>query len=96
VLLSPFSIIYAYCLSCIVIRLEMSVSPLPYVSFVDGASHSTHNLASIVWAIYMPTDELISLRGIFLGCATNNIAEYNAVIELLTKAISLEIHRLVF
>jgi ribonuclease HI len=95
VFLSLFSMIFAYCLSCIVLGLQMSVSPLPYVGFVDGASHSTQNLASVAWEIYMPTDELISLRGICLGRATNNIVEYSAVIELLTEAISLGIHHLV-
>jgi ribonuclease HI len=61
----------------------------------DGASRSTQNLASTAWAIYAPTNELISLHGVFLGRATNNIAEYSAVIELLTNAISLGIRRLV-
>jgi ribonuclease HI len=40
-------------------------------------------------------DELISLHGIFLGHATNNIVEYNAVIELLTDAISFGICHLI-
>jgi ribonuclease HI len=40
-------------------------------------------------------DELISLRGIFLGRATNNIAEYSAVIELLANSNSLGIHHLI-
>jgi ribonuclease HI len=86
---------YLLCLSCIVLDLQMSTLPLPYVGFVDGASHSTQNLASVAWEIYMPTDELISLHGICLGRATNNITEYSTVIELLTEAISLGIHRLV-
>ena len=73
----------------------MSELSLPYVGFADGASRSTQNLASAAWAIYTPTNELISLRGVCLGRATNNIAEYSAVIELLVDAISLGIHRLV-
>jgi ribonuclease HI len=40
-------------------------------------------------------NELISLHGVFLCRATNNIAEYNAVIELLTNVVSLGIHHLV-
>jgi ribonuclease HI len=68
---------------------------LPYIGFVDNASHSTQNLASVAWAIYAPTDELTSLRGIFLVRATNNIAEYIAFIELLTGAISFGIHHLI-
>jgi ribonuclease HI len=73
----------------------MSVSSLPYIGFVDGASHNTQNLASISWAIYAPTNELISLHGVFLGHATKNIAEYNAVIELLTDVVSLGIYHLI-
>ena len=74
---------------------QMSESSLPYIGFTDGASHSTRNLASTAWAIYTPTNKLVSLRGVCLGCATNNIAEYSTVIELLVDAISLEIHHLV-
>jgi ribonuclease HI len=73
----------------------MSESSLPYIGFVDGASRSTRNLASAAWAIYAPTNELISLRGVCLGRATNNIAEYSVVIELLVDAISLGIRHLV-
>jgi ribonuclease HI len=69
----------------------MSTSSLPYIGFADGASRSTQNLASAAWAIYAPTNELISLQGVFLGHATNSIAEYSVVIELLTDAISLGI-----
>jgi hypothetical protein len=53
----------------------MLVSSLPYIGFADGASHRTQNLASVAWEIYAPTDELISLHGVFLGRATNNITE---------------------
>jgi ribonuclease HI len=40
-------------------------------------------------------NELISLQGVCLGCATNNIVEYSAVIELLIDTISLGIRQLV-
>jgi ribonuclease HI len=69
----------------------MSESLLPYIGFADGASHSTQKLASVAWAIYAPTNELISLRGVCLGHVTNNIVEYSIVIELLVDAISLRI-----
>ena len=49
----------------------------------------------MTWAIYDPNSELIDLQGIFLGRTTNNIDEYNAVIELLSKAITLGIRELV-
>jgi ribonuclease HI len=82
-------------LSCVVLGFQMSESSLPYLGFADGASRSTQNLASAAWEIYAPTNELISLHGVCLGRATNNIAEYSVVIELLTDAISLGIRRLV-
>jgi ribonuclease HI len=73
----------------------MSMSSLPYIRFVDGDSRSTQNLVSAAWAIYAPTDELISIHGVCLGRATNNIVEYSALIELLTKAISFGICHLI-
>jgi ribonuclease HI len=73
----------------------MSESSLPYIGFADGASCSTRNLASTVWEIYTPKKKLVSLRGICLGRASNNIVEYSAVIELLVDTISLRIHHLV-
>ena len=45
------------------------------------------NLASATWVLYSPTSELVSSRGILLGPSTNNLAEYQAVIELLTEAL---------
>ena len=73
----------------------MSESLLPYIGFADGTNRSTQNLASAAWAIYAPTNELVSLRGVCLDRATNNIAEYSVVIELLVDAISLGICHLV-
>jgi ribonuclease HI len=74
---------------------QMSESLLPYIGFADGTSHSTQNLASVAWEIYAPTNELVSLQGVCIGRATNNIAEYSVVIELLIDAISLGIRHLV-
>ena len=62
------------------------------VGFADGASHSTRNLSLAAWVIYDPTGELVNLQGVFLGPATNNVAEYSAILELLTKAVNLGIH----
>jgi ribonuclease HI len=73
----------------------MSDSSLPYIGFIDGASHSTQNLASAAWAIHAPTNELVSLRCVCLVRATNNIAEYSTIIELLVDAISFKIRHLV-
>jgi ribonuclease HI len=87
--------IWFYPYDYVVFDCQMSEFSLPYIGFTDGASRSTRNLASAAWAIYAPTNELISLRGVCLGRATNNIAEYSTVIELLVDAISLGIRRLV-
>jgi ribonuclease HI len=90
-----FDVIWSLPLRDIVFDCQMSEYSLPYIGFADGASHSTRNLASAAWAIYAPTNELISLRGVCLGRATNNIAKYITIIELLVDAISLGICRLV-
>jgi hypothetical protein len=82
-------------LSYVVLGFQMSESLLPYIGFADGASRSTRNLASAAWEIYAPTNELISLRGVCLGRATNNIAEYSVVIKFLIDAISLDIFHLI-
>jgi hypothetical protein len=89
-LVSPFS-----CLPCVVLGFQMLVSSLPYIGFTDGTSRSTRNLVSVAWEIYGPTNELISLHGVFLGCATNNITEYSSIIELLTNIVSLRICHLI-
>jgi ribonuclease HI len=73
----------------------MLESSLPYIGFADGSSRSTQNLSSTAWAICAPTNELVSLRGVCLGCVTNNIAEYSIIIELLVDPISLGICHLV-
>ena len=66
-----------------------------YVGFADGACHSTWNISSTAWVIYSPSDELVSMHGVSLGQTTNNIAEYSAVIELLSESISFGIQSLI-
>jgi hypothetical protein len=73
----------------------MLVSSIPYIGFSNGTSHSTQNSASVTWTIYARTYELMSLHGVFLGCATNNITKYSAFIELLTDVVSLGICHLI-
>jgi hypothetical protein len=96
-----FSVLFRYLVSsldhlpCVELGFQMSESSLPHIRFTDGASCSTQNLCSVAWAIYAPTNELISLRGVFLNRATNNITEYRIIIELLIDAISLGICHLV-
>ena len=59
-----------------------------YVGYADGASRSTRNLSSAAWAIFDPSGELVSFRGVCIGRSTNNIAEYSALIELLSDTIA--------
>ena len=73
----------------------MSTFSSIHVRFADGASRYARNLASAAWVVYSPTDELLSSGGIYLGPATNNVAEYRAVIGLLTEALSLGITQLI-
>ena len=73
----------------------MLESSKPFVGYADGASHSTQNLSSAAWAIFTPSGELVSFRGICIGQSTNNIAEYSALIELLSDAISLGIRQII-
>lgn len=58
-----------------------------YVGYADGASRHTGNIASTTWVIYLPLGQLLSYGGSCLGPATNNLAEYSAVIELLVDVI---------
>ena len=59
-----------------------------FVGFAYGASRHTCNLALATWVIYSPSGQLVSSRGACLGPATNNVAEYRVVIELLWDALS--------
>ena len=65
-----------------------------YVGFSDGASRHTCNLASATWVIYSPSGQLVASGGTCLGLASNNVAKYRAVIELLWDALSCGITQL--
>jgi ribonuclease HI len=65
-----------------------------FFGFADGASRHTRNIASAAWVIYQ-FNEVVSSGGICLGPATNNMAEYHAVIGLLTQASSLTISHII-
>ena len=58
-----------------------------HIGYADGASWHTRNIASTAWVIYLPSGQLLSSGGSCLGLATNNLAEYSAVIELLVDVI---------
>lgn len=62
---------------------------------MDGASCSTGNLATTIWVIFSPIDELVSSGGIFLGPTTNTIMDYSVVIKLLSEALAFGICQLV-
>ena len=66
-----------------------------YVGYADGVSRSTRGLSSAAWAIFDPSGELVSFRGVCIGRSTNNIAEYSALIELLSDTIAHGIRRLI-
>jgi ribonuclease HI len=71
----------------------MSSFPI-FVGFADGTSQHTRNIASAAWVIYQ-FDEVVSSGGICLGPVTNNMAEYHALIGILTQASSLGISRII-
>ena len=68
---------------------------MAYYGFADGASRHTRNLASVAWVIYSPSDELIISGARCLGSATNNVAEYQAAIGLMSEALSSGITHLI-
>ena len=68
---------------------------MAYYGFADSASRHTRNLASTAWVIYSPSDELIISGARCLGPATNNVAEYQAAIGLMTEALSSGITHLI-
>ena len=65
-----------------------------FIGFADGAHWYTLNLASVAWVMYSPTSELVSSGGILLGPSTNNLAEYQAVIGLLTEALANDVRKI--
>ena len=65
-----------------------------FIGFADGAHRYTLNLASTTWVLYSPTSELVSSGGILLGPSTNNLAEYHAMIGLLTKALANDVREI--
>ena len=62
------------------------VMHMAFYDFADGVFHHTLNLASAAWVLYSLAEDLVSSGMVCLSPATNNIAEYEAVIGLLTEA----------
>ena len=68
---------------------------MAFYGFADGVCCHTLNLSLAAWVLYSPAEYLVSSGVVFLGPATNNITEYEAVIGLLTEASSQDVHDLV-
>ena len=68
---------------------------MAFYGFAHGAFRHTLNLASAAWVLYSPAEDLVSSGAVCIGPATNNIAEYEAVIGLLTEVASHDAHDLV-
>ena len=64
------------------------IMQMAFYSFTDGSFHYTFNLASAAWVLYSPAEDLVSSGAVCIGPATNNIAEYEAVMGLLTESAS--------
>jgi ribonuclease HI len=82
-------------LSCLMLDFHMSTFTSIYIGCTYGAYCSTWSITSTAWVILSLTDKLVSSCGIFLGPTTKNIVEYSVVIEILSKAITLSIFKLV-
>jgi ribonuclease HI len=72
----------------------MSSESEVFVGFMDDASQHARRLAFTTWVIFTPQGQLLSSGGICLGDTTNNVAEYNTVLELLRDALSLGVSHL--
>ena len=73
----------------------MSSTPQFHIGYADGANRCSQNVASAAWVIFNPSNEFLDSGGIFLGHATNNLAEYEVFIAAMTNASALGIHSLV-
>lgn len=58
---------------------------MTYKLFTDGGSRGNPGNSAIAWALFLD-NELIDINSKFVGTATNNYAEYNALIEGLKNA----------
>ena len=72
----------------------MLSEPEVFFGYADGTRRHTQRLSSAAWVIFTPRGQLLSSGGICLGDTTNNVVEYNAVIELLRDALSFGISHL--
>ena len=68
---------------------------MAFYGFTDGACRHTLNLSSDAWVLYSLAYDLVSSGAVCIGPATNNIAEYQVVIGLLTESASQDVCNLV-
>ena len=68
---------------------------MDFYSFANGACRHTLNLTSAAWVLYSLAEDFVSLGVVCIGSSTNNIAEYQAVIGLLTEYSPQDVHNLV-
>ena len=68
---------------------------MSHFGFANGAIRHTWNLAFAAWVLHYPSGQLLVSKGVCIGPASNNIADYTAVVYLLSEAISLGIDSLV-
>jgi len=59
------------------------------ILYTDGASLGNPGKAGVAFILYTPENELIRKEGRFIGTATNNVAEYLALICGMQEALSL-------
>ena len=67
---------------------------MDFYGFTDGAFHHTLNLALGAWVFYSLAEDLVNSRMVCIGPTTNNILEYEVVIDLLTEAASQDVRDL--
>ena len=68
---------------------------MAFYDVTDGSCRQTLNLASVAWVLYSLAKYLVSSGAVCIGPATNNIAEYRAVIGLLIEVASQDFRNLV-
>ena len=62
-----------------------------FTSFTNSTNQYTLNIPSASWVLYSPIGDLVSSGGVCLGPSTKNLAEYHAVIGLLTEALASDV-----
>ena len=73
----------------------MSSTPQFHIGYANGTNRCSQNASFAAWVIFNPSNEFLDFGGIFLSRATNNLAEYEVVITLMTNASTLGIRSLV-